>query len=450
MPSHEAFAIYWAPSGFSFPSGYTAAITVYLENVAADSGLSTNVYSVSAQYTGSNGRAAYADSFGGAVSDATAYPSSGTCPPYTGFHGASFTAGLGAEYYVVLPPQVGSCFGTTPGSGCFDKQFCAYHSFVSSPKLVYANISYAAEDPLGCGVGEYPNGHSNGNVDDTLSGLSHEANESITDPELNAWYDNEFLENGDECRNTPLGEDYGAPLGGAAGSLFNESINGGHYYLQQEWSNDIGDCAQRVGPATPVIAATGSVEPEQVVQFDGSGSVPGDGGIESYEWEFGDGATGSGPETSHSYAAVGDYTVTLILTDDAGYEFSTSRQVAVAVPEEAPPPGGGTPPAGGPAPASPVATVGAVSVAAKAKVKHGVALLALKCKGGPCSGVVKLVDHGGVVGHASFSVAAGKKIVLRVKLTRAGLALLEAANGHLKLNLAGRGIRAGKVLLTSV
>lgn len=264
MTSQKSFAIFWSPSGFSFPAGYETAVTEYLENVAADSGLSTNVYSVSAQYKGSNGHASYADTFGGSVVDADAYPSTGTCPAYTGAHGAEYTAcvsdakmkaevaavvasqewpsGLGAEYYVVLPPHVGSCFGTTSTSGCFDKEFCAYHSFVSSPKLIYANISYSPEDVSGCGVGEYPNGHSNGNVDDTLSSLSHEANESITDPELNAWFDKRGFENGDECRNTPFEEDYGPPLGGSAGSLFNQSIDGAHYYLQQEWSNARSAC----------------------------------------------------------------------------------------------------------------------------------------------------------------------------------------------------------------
>lgn len=439
-------------------------------NVAADSGLTTNVYSVSAQYTGSNGRAAYADSFGGSIVDTNAYPSTGTCPAYTGFHGASYTAcvsdakmkaevqavvaaeswptGIAAEYYVVLPPHVGSCFGTTSTSGCFDKEFCAYHSFASSPKVVYANISYSPEDPSGCGVGQYPNGHSNGNVDDTLSSLSHEANESITDPELNAWYDVEGFENGDECRNTPFEEDYGPPLGGSAGSLFNQSINGGHYYLQQEWSNDIEDCAQRVGPATPQIANPGAIAPGQTVQFNGSGSIPGDGGIESYEWEFGDGSTGSGPKPSHSYAAVGEFTVTLTLTDDAGYEYSTSRQVTVAVPEEkvTPPSGGGTPPAG--SETKPVASVGTATAALKAKVKHGLALVTLQCKGGACAGVVKLLDHG-TIGHASFHLAAGKQVVVRIKLTHAGLALLNGANGHLKVKLGGSGVKAGKLLLVA-
>lgn len=471
MPSHEAFAIYWAPSGYSFPSGYEAGITEYLENVAADSGLSTNVYSVSAQYEGNNGHANYEDTFGGSVVDTHAYPTTGTCPAYEGFHGAEYTAclsdaklqaevqtvraeqswpsGIEAEYYVVLPPHAGSCFGTTSTSGCFDKEFCAYHSFAESPTAVYANISYSPEDPSGCGVGEYPNGTSNGKIDDSLSSLSHEANESITDPLLNAWFDKKGFENGDECRNSS--DDYGLALGGSAGSLFNESINGGHYYLQQEWSNDIGDCAQRVGPAKPAIANPGAIAPGQTVEFNGAGSVPGDGGIVSYEWEFGDGGVGLGAHPLHAYAALGTYTVALTVTDDGGFTYSTSRQVEVTPPEEGGKEEGGGGENPGPTPPTPPPppppTPGIAVAAAKAKVKNGVALLKLTCKGGPCSGLVKLLDRGSI-GHARFSLGAGKSIVLHIKLTSAGIALLSKSASTLKVSLSGTGVRHRSVALT--
>lgn len=371
MHSQTAYGIFWAPSGYSFPSGYRAAIESYLENVAADSLKPSNVYSVSAQYEDATGRAAYIDSYGGSVADTTAYPTSGTCPTYSGFGGESFTAcvtdagleaevesvvaaqgwpsGLGAEYYVVLPPHAGSCFEAA-GNECFDRQFCAYHSYTESSEEVYSNISYSPGDVPGCGVGEYPNGHANGNVDDTLSSLSHEANESITDPLLNAWYDEEGLENGDECRNTPFGEDFGEPLGGPSGALFNQSIDGAHYYLQQEWSNDIEDCAQRVKAATPSIVGPASLAPGQSGLFDGSGSVPGIAGIVSYSWDLGDGAVAGGPTASHSFANPGLYTVTLSIEDGYGLSTSVSRQVTVATPSTA----GATPSssaAPGPAPA---------------------------------------------------------------------------------------------------
>ena len=194
-----------------------------------------------------------------------------------------------------------------------DKQFCAYHSFSLPEEEIYANISYSPGDVSGCGVAEYPNGHSNGNVDDTLSSLSHEANESITDPRLNAWFDKKGFEDGDECRNSS--DDYGTPLGGSSGTLFNEAIGTGHYYLQQEWSNDIADCAQRVEPASPEIADPGALKPGESVAFDGSGSAPGYGGIESYKWNFGDGGTATGSKPFHTFAAMGEYTVTLTVAD---------------------------------------------------------------------------------------------------------------------------------------
>ena len=466
MHSHEAVAIFWAASGYEFPAGYEEAIETYLEDVAADSGKSTNVYSVSAQYTDETGRAAYDDTYGGSLVDTDSYGT--TCPEYEGFFGAEFTAcitdekmqdevtsvveaeglphGLGTEYYMVLPPEVGSCFEGFGGFECFDEVFCAYHNYVEGPELVYANISYSPEDPIGCGVGEYPNGHANGNADDTFSSLSHEANESITDPTLEAWFDEEGLENGDECRNTPFEEDYGPPLGGSSGALFNESIDGGHYYLQQEWSNDIDDCAQRVGPANPVISGPASAAPGQTVAFNGFASIPGDGGIEAFEWEFGDGSEAEeGAEVTHSYAAPGTYTATLTVYDDAEFAFSRSRQISVKTPEE-PPPGGGSGGGSGGASSSgngggSGSKAGKAVAAAKAKVKNGKAAVKLSCHGGgPCSGTIRLLDNG-VIGHLAFHLAAGATKVFKVHLTSAGLALLAKKGGGLKVTLSGSGVK---------
>jgi serine protease len=66
--------------------------------------------------------------------------------------------------------------------------------------------------------------------------------------------------------------------------------------------------------------------------FDGSASSDPDGSIVSYAWTFGDGATGSGVTTSHSYAAGGSYTVTLTVTDDEGAAGASSQTVTVSAP----------------------------------------------------------------------------------------------------------------------
>jgi hypothetical protein len=354
MHSHAAYAIFWVPSGYSLPAGYQSAIETYLQNVAVDSGKPSNVYSVGAQYTDGSGHASYSDTFAGSTTDTHAYPTSSTCAPYTGFHGETYSAcisdeklenevetvvaaegwpkTLAAEYYVVLPPHAGSCFDAG-GTQCFDKQYCAYHSATFPEEEIYANISYSPGDVSGCGVAEYPNGHSNGNVDDTLSSLSHEANESITDPlPPTGWVDEKGLEDGDECRNTPFGEDYGEPLGGSPGSLFNEEIGAGHYFLQQEWSNDIEDCAQRVEPSSPSISAPSSVVANEAASFNGLNSVAGSGPIVSYGWDFGDGHTASGVSVSHAFASAGTFAVTLTVKDDGGFGYSTTRQVTVASP----------------------------------------------------------------------------------------------------------------------
>jgi PKD repeat protein len=61
----------------------------------------------------------------------------------------------------------------------------------------------------------------------------------------------------------------------------------------------------------------------------GTSSDP-DGGIVSYAWEFGDGATATGASASHTYADAGDHTVRLTVTDDHGATGTTSSTVTTA------------------------------------------------------------------------------------------------------------------------
>lgn len=63
--------------------------------------------------------------------------------------------------------------------------------------------------------------------------------------------------------------------------------------------------------ASPQRAYTG--EP---IKFDASESHDPDGDIVKYEWDFGDGESGSGKIVEHAYNKSGEYTVTLRVTDD--------------------------------------------------------------------------------------------------------------------------------------
>lgn len=84
----------------------------------------------------------------------------------------------------------------------------------------------------------------------------------------------------------------------------------------------------------PVADAGGdkSVSVDETITFDASDSYDPDpdGYIESYEWDFGDGVTGSGATTSHVYSEAGNYIVTLTVQDDAGGEATDTAVVTVS------------------------------------------------------------------------------------------------------------------------
>ncbi len=66
--------------------------------------------------------------------------------------------------------------------------------------------------------------------------------------------------------------------------------------------------------------------------FDASGSSDPDGALESYNWSFGDGNTGSGATTSHTYAVAGSYTIVLTVTDDDGATDDDVQDITVTEP----------------------------------------------------------------------------------------------------------------------
>lgn len=83
--------------------------------------------------------------------------------------------------------------------------------------------------------------------------------------------------------------------------------------------------------ALPLAAFT-ATPGERTVAVDGSASSDPDGTVAGYAWSFGDGGTATGATATHPYAAGGEYTVTLTVTDDKGGSASTSQQVTVTDP----------------------------------------------------------------------------------------------------------------------
>jgi Bacterial Ig-like domain/PKD domain/Calcineurin-like phosphoesterase len=62
---------------------------------------------------------------------------------------------------------------------------------------------------------------------------------------------------------------------------------------------------------------------------DASDSSDPDGNVVSYAWRFGDGATGSGAITSHTYSSAETFTIELTVTDDQGATDTVSHAVTV-------------------------------------------------------------------------------------------------------------------------
>ncbi len=258
MNTNTTFAIFWGAGG-SWDGGYQALIEQYFADVSKDSGKTSNVYYSDTQYydtiTGSQRNIQYASTFGGSYIDTTAYPPNGCTDNATSIclsdlqlqneiqadmtSGTSWTNGkpTGGEsqlIFIVTPKGVGSCVG----SSCAYTNYCAYHSWIGSGSsaILYANQPYANQNYsiYTCNSGPWPNGNS---ADATLNVVSHEHNEAITDQQGTAWYDRRGYENGDKCA-----WNFGTATGSTSSGSYNQTINGDHYYLPQEWSNKSSGC----------------------------------------------------------------------------------------------------------------------------------------------------------------------------------------------------------------
>ncbi len=124
--------------------------------------------------------------------------------------------------------------------------------------------------------------------------------------------------------NWAQGAQSGAPVAGTAAVVSGPgtdgvSWSGRAYFLFQDASGS------GSGPNQPPVASFTVSCANLVCSFNASGSNDPDGSIASYAWNFGDGQTGSGASTTHTYAAGTPVTVTLTVTDDDGASNQTTR-----------------------------------------------------------------------------------------------------------------------------
>lgn len=245
--------------------------------------------------------------------------------------------GLGTIYLVLFPSGDVECYDSNDCSANAPNPstavFCAYHSstqLADGTNVLYAVLPDNTTGPMSTECGVAPT-----LLGDQTSFLSHEWAETITDPLGNAWW-----------VNNASSPDNGNEIGDSCNQI---TADEGGWTVQQQWSNLDGNCE----PGEPsYLAPTASflapdvAPPNQPVSFDASSSadpaqdnaaISGTGysissGISSYLWNWGDGSsstTGS-PTATHSYAGLGNYQVSLSVTDNLGFTSTVTRQVSIA------------------------------------------------------------------------------------------------------------------------
>lgn len=129
-------------------------------------------------------------------------------------------------YFVLTSQDVNETSG-------FCTRYCAWHTYgsVSGTNIKYAFVGNAERCLPACAE-QSTSPNANPGADAMASLVAHELEETVTDPNLNAWYDSNGYENADKCAWT-----YGNSQPASNGSLYNLTLGGYQYLIQQNWVN---------------------------------------------------------------------------------------------------------------------------------------------------------------------------------------------------------------------
>jgi len=129
-------------------------------------------------------------------------------------------------YFVLTSADVNATSG-------FCTQYCGWHTHANITGLGDIKYSFVGNPdrcPSACAAQTTsPNG--NAGADGMASIISHELEEAVTDPDLNAWYDRRGAENADKCAWT-FGTTYAS-----GGGLANMKLGSRDFLIQRNWVN---------------------------------------------------------------------------------------------------------------------------------------------------------------------------------------------------------------------
>ena len=138
----------------------------------------------------------------------------------------------------------------------FCSSFCGFHTrqTLNGTDIKWAFVGNPDRCPSACEIQSTgPNSPATGvgGADGLINVLTHEQEETISDPDLNAWFDNSGQENADKCNfnfgttSTCNGSNGCTPAGNSAGARFNQTFGGNDWMIQQNWENaNGGGCVQ--------------------------------------------------------------------------------------------------------------------------------------------------------------------------------------------------------------
>ena len=147
--------------------------------------------------------------------------------------------------------------------------------------------------------------------------------------------------------NKPLGAtylwDFGDGLGGSGETVNHVYMDEGLYSVILTVIDDGGNIGiaeeqmeilhRNEAPIASVESTYGgfgqSIKVNSIAFFDGGSSSDPDGDVLTFEWDFGDGTTGTGIRPNHLYEKIGNFTVVLTVSDDG--ELSSVAQTWVLV-----------------------------------------------------------------------------------------------------------------------
>lgn len=262
MRALAIYVIYWVPAGAQLDqrdgdARYRALVSQFLDDLGGSA-----FYGLLTQYWDINGPVRNAVRLAGDYTDTRPYPTaaSRSSPLNDKDIAAEVTSVASRQHWAITPQRTAIALFTAYGAQiCADYQgqrscsfptasdvgFCAYHSYTTYssdatgntpvhylPYMLVANVSGCDTMPT---FSEGPAPYGAPAADAAIDSLSHELFETVTDPNLQGWFESaDMSEIGDKCETS-----FGAL--GADGSTV--TLAHGHgYALQREWSNSASAC----------------------------------------------------------------------------------------------------------------------------------------------------------------------------------------------------------------